>query len=356
MVLATGSAANTSLRFGAMSAGSGIYNNFGNEYMFYSGGSRALWISGPRAIFQETSTVGAPALTFGSDLDTGIFRPAANEVAISAAGATAAVFNSSGIILPQLSNTLLSVNSLGQIIATSSTGGSQTLAQTLALGNNVGTYSIIGTSSLRLNVGASSSSFGSVLTLTENEVALNSGGVPGGPWYGSGLTVGTSSISFTAVNGDINSSSIQLYDGGIYLNGIGGTGSSFLTISQNGYIGSTTSVASSSTYTSTAITTTGSNTTIASISFGTYSVYSVSADIIGYDSTNKLSYGAKAFGVFENNGTTYSIINTSDITEKTTFATATSDIILGTSSISIVVSGEPSKTINWKTDYTYTRN
>jgi hypothetical protein len=306
----------------------------------------------------RVGSVASPSLTFDTRSTDGLFSPLSGQVGVSILGATAALFNSSGVRLPQLSNTLLAVNSTGQIIATASTGGgSQTLAQTLALGNNVGTYSIIGTNNLRLNAGASGSSFGSVLTLTESYANLYSGGVPGGPWYGSGISVGTSSISITAINDDNVQSGIQLFEGGIYLNGIIGTGSSFLTIGSNGSIGSTSSVpGASSAFTSNITTTTGSNTTIATISFGTYSVYSISADIVGYDFTNKLSYGAKAFGVFENNGTTYSLINTTDITEKTTFNIATSDIILGTSSMSIVVSGEPGKIINWKTDYTYTRN
>lgn len=120
-------------------------------------------------------------------------------------------------------------------------GGSQTLAQTLALGNNVGTYSIIGTDNLRLSVGASPSSFGSVLTINKDELSLNSGGVPGGPWYGSYISVGTSSVSISAVDDNINSSSIQLYNENIYLNGISGTGSNFLTIGSNGSIGITSS-------------------------------------------------------------------------------------------------------------------
>lgn len=142
IILATGSLSNMALSFQGKPT-TGIYNNFGNEYMFYSGGSRALWISGARTIFQETSTAALPALTFGGDLDTGIFRPGANEVAISTGGITSSVFNTSGLRIPQLSNTLLAVNSIGQVVATSSTGGgSQTLEQTLALGNNPGTYSI----------------------------------------------------------------------------------------------------------------------------------------------------------------------------------------------------------------------
>jgi hypothetical protein len=67
--------------------------------------------------------------------------------------------------------------------------GSQTLAQVLATGNNVGTYSIIGTSSLRLSVGASASSFGQVISLTEQGASMYVGGVPAGPNYGSGIAV-----------------------------------------------------------------------------------------------------------------------------------------------------------------------
>ena len=99
LVLPAGSVTNTSLRFGNMSAASGIINNFGNEMMFYSGSFRALWISGSRVIFNENATFSAPPITFGGDLDTGIFRPGANQVGIVAGGATAAVFGSTTITM-----------------------------------------------------------------------------------------------------------------------------------------------------------------------------------------------------------------------------------------------------------------
>ena len=66
-------------------------------------------------------TFGAPSITFDSDTDTGIYRPAADELGISTGGATSAVFNTSGLRLPQLSNTLISVDANGQLIATQST-------------------------------------------------------------------------------------------------------------------------------------------------------------------------------------------------------------------------------------------
>jgi hypothetical protein len=97
LTLPAGSITNTSLRFGNMSAASGLLNNFGNEMMIYSGGSRALWIAGSRVIFSEGNTFSAPPITFGGDLDTGIYRPGANQVGIVAGGATSAVFGLSTI-------------------------------------------------------------------------------------------------------------------------------------------------------------------------------------------------------------------------------------------------------------------
>src|SRR6267143_3643353 len=42
-------------------------------------------------------TVGAPSLTFGGDVTTGFYRPAADQIGISIAGVQKALFNASGI-------------------------------------------------------------------------------------------------------------------------------------------------------------------------------------------------------------------------------------------------------------------
>jgi hypothetical protein len=55
------------------------------------------------------------------------------------------VFNSSGIVLPQLSNTVLAVDSVGQIIATSSSGGSGT-SGTSGISGTSGTSGLAGVS------------------------------------------------------------------------------------------------------------------------------------------------------------------------------------------------------------------
>ncbi len=70
----------------------------------------------------SNGTLSAPSLTFTSDLDTGIFTSGSNEIAISAGGLTSSIFNTSGLRIPLITNSLLSTNSSGQVIATQSLG------------------------------------------------------------------------------------------------------------------------------------------------------------------------------------------------------------------------------------------
>lgn len=101
-------------------------------------------------------------------------------------------------------------------------------------------------------------------------------------------------------------------------------------------------------------TTNGATTSIASISMGTYSVYSVEATISGYDATNELAYGSQLFATFKKVGSTVSQISTTDVYEKTSFSTATSHLYAD-GDISISVIGEASKTINWIVNYSITK-
>ena len=98
---------------------------------------------------------------------------------------------------------------------TSGTSPSQTLAQTLALGNNVGTYSIVGDNEVKLSVGASSSYFGQGVEINNFGAGLKAGGVPGGPWYGSSISVQPSFVELTATdpNFTLNAMSVQLTPG-----------------------------------------------------------------------------------------------------------------------------------------------
>lgn len=100
-------------------------------------------------------------------------------------------------------------------------------------------------------------------------------------------------------------------------------------------------------------TTTAATTSVATITMGTYSVYTIEARIAGWDDVNNLAYGSQLFAVFSNNGGPAQV-STTDVYEKSGFTTATSHIILDTDP-KIVVVGEASKTINWTVDYTVTK-
>jgi hypothetical protein len=167
----------------------------------------------------------------------------------------------------------------------SGTSPNQNLEQTLALGNNVGTYSIIGSDKLELSVGASSSYFGQGVQINNVGAGLRAGGVPGGPWYGSSISVqptyfilrstGTGSANPSTIQGapgvvsletddiqvllDDNNGNLALAAGnrvislnqtGIYATGFSGLGNNFITIDDNGYLGSTSSLASGTSGTS----------------------------------------------------------------------------------------------------------
>jgi hypothetical protein len=100
-------------------------------------------------------------------------------------------------------------------------------------------------------------------------------------------------------------------------------------------------------------TTNGATTSVATLSMGTYSVYTIEARIAAWDDTNNLAYGSQLFAVFSNNGGSAQV-STTDTYEKSNFATASSHIILDTNP-KIVVIGEASKTINWVVDYIVTK-
>jgi|APGre2960657373_1045057.scaffolds.fasta_scaffold26324_4 hypothetical protein len=107
----------------------------------------------------------------------------------------------------------------------------------------------------------------------------------------------------------------------------------------------------------------GATTSIATLSMGTYSTYSIEAMIAAYDSTNDLSYGSQLFAVFmKNSGDYISQVSTTDIYEKSAFSTATSHIVgsigagMGNEgAVEIAVFGEAGKTINWSVEYSVTK-
>jgi hypothetical protein len=101
-------------------------------------------------------------------------------------------------------------------------------------------------------------------------------------------------------------------------------------------------------------TTNGATTSMATLTMGTYSVYSVEATVSGHDSTNDLAYGSQLFAVFTKNGSTVTQVSTTDTYEKSNFSTATSHIFLN-GDIDISVIGETGKTINWTVNYSVTK-
>jgi hypothetical protein len=121
-----GTAALPSLSF-ISDTDTGLYRASANNIAISAGGSTKLQISSSGIyltgdeVYISDGSVTAPHIAFNSDQDTGLYRPTTNQLGIAAGGATAAVFNSSGLILP-ITNSLLATNALGQIIATSSSG------------------------------------------------------------------------------------------------------------------------------------------------------------------------------------------------------------------------------------------
>jgi hypothetical protein len=111
---------------------------------FVVGGNVPLRLTNQAGQFRD-GTFAFPTIAFLSDTNTGLFRPGTDQLGIAAGGATSAVFNSSGIVLPQLSNTVLAVDSVGQIIATSSSGGSGT-SGTSGISGTSGTSGLAGVS------------------------------------------------------------------------------------------------------------------------------------------------------------------------------------------------------------------
>jgi hypothetical protein len=105
------------------------------------------------------------------------------------------------------------------------------------------------------------------------------------------------------------------------------------------------------------ITTTGTTpTTLYSIPFtgGVNTVMTIKAIINGSDNVGGDVYGAEYFGVFKSVGGVVTQISTLDKSEKTDFATATTDIVISGTNIIIEVTGEAATTIKWVTRFNYT--
>jgi hypothetical protein len=98
----------------------GLYRAGTNQMDFVVGGNVPLRLTNQAGQFRD-GTYEFPTIGFISDTNTGLFRPGTDQLGISTGGATSAVFNTSGLRLPQLSNTLISVDVNGQLIATQST-------------------------------------------------------------------------------------------------------------------------------------------------------------------------------------------------------------------------------------------
>jgi hypothetical protein len=117
--LPDGSAATPSISFISDNT-MGLYRAGTNQMDFVVGGNVPLRLTNQAGQFRD-GTYEFPTIGFLSDTNTGLFRPGTDQLGISTGGATSAVFNTSGLRLPQLSNTLISVDVNGQLIATQST-------------------------------------------------------------------------------------------------------------------------------------------------------------------------------------------------------------------------------------------
>jgi hypothetical protein len=102
----------------------GFYNGFGGEIEIKSNGLRPLWLSNRNTILNAQATFSSPALNFDGDLNTGWFYVGNGSWGFSSNGATTSILNDSGIRLPQFTTGILATDANGQIIATSSIGGS----------------------------------------------------------------------------------------------------------------------------------------------------------------------------------------------------------------------------------------
>lgn len=87
------------IKFGGTSSTTGIFNAFGTEISIRNNDVQAVVFSSGRSFFNSANhnTAASPSLSFLSDLDTGIFRPAADQLSISCGGATAAIFDSNAV-------------------------------------------------------------------------------------------------------------------------------------------------------------------------------------------------------------------------------------------------------------------
>jgi hypothetical protein len=142
---------------------------------------------------------------------------------------------------------------------------------------------------------------------------------------------------------------------GTGVTGPAGTSGSSGSSGVNGSDGTSgTSPSASGPLTSSVQTTNGATTSIATLTMGTYSTFSVEAVVSAYDSTNDLAYGSQLFAVFMNDGDSITQVGTTDVYEKTGFSTATSHIY-SNGNIDIAVFGEVSKTINWIVNYSLTK-
>jgi hypothetical protein len=170
IILQNGSVGSPSLRF-SNDADTGLFSDSPGILRLVSNGITRLTIQAGPITLGNTSQLrignaaalnvpSNPSLVFGSDLDTGIYNPSANQLGISTGGATAAVFNSSGVVIPSITNSFLATDSLGQVIATSSVvSGTTDYITKYKTDSTLGTASIIdnGTQVILTNGGSVSS-------------------------------------------------------------------------------------------------------------------------------------------------------------------------------------------------------
>ena len=74
---------------------------------------------------------------------------------------------------------------------------------------------------------------------------------------------------------------------------------------------------------------------------------SINISINAYNITDDTSYGSTIFGVFRWTTSSFTQVSTIDLVEKSEMVTATSTLIVSGTNISVRVTGETGKTINW---------
>lgn len=91
------------IKFGGTSSTTGIFQTVADEIRIKNNNSETVLFSGGRTFLNSsapTNLAASPNLSFQNDSDTGIFRPAADQLSITCGGTVSAQFDSTGIGMP----------------------------------------------------------------------------------------------------------------------------------------------------------------------------------------------------------------------------------------------------------------